>query len=58
MGTNASVGAVVDWMAKVFGVNGLRVVDASIQLFSLPGHPQATLYALAEKIADSILKGD
>ncbi|KAK0702310.1 hypothetical protein B0H67DRAFT_558610 [Lasiosphaeris hirsuta] len=57
MGTNATAGAVVDWRAKVFGVSGLRVVDASILPFALPGHPQATIYALAEKIAQSILTG-
>ena len=55
MGTDAAAGAVVDWRAKVFGVEGLRVVDASVLPFALPGHPQASIYALAEKIADSIL---
>jgi choline dehydrogenase len=58
MGTNASAGAVVDWRAKVFGVDGLRVVDASALPFALPGHPQATIYAFAEKIAASILAGN
>lgn len=58
MGTDAAAGAVVDWRAKVFGVGGLRVVDASVLPFALPGHPQATIYALAEKIADSIIKGE
>ncbi|KAK3939410.1 alcohol oxidase [Diplogelasinospora grovesii] len=55
MGTNAAAGAVVDYRGKVFGVDGLRVVDASVLPFALPGHPQATIYALAEKIADAIL---
>ncbi|KAK5655182.1 hypothetical protein OQA88_6081 [Cercophora sp. LCS_1] len=58
MGKNATAGAVVDWRAKVFGVDGLRVVDASVLPFALPGHPQATIYALAEKIAASILAGN
>jgi len=35
-------------------VKGLRVVDMSILPFSLPGQPQSTVYALAEKIADAI----
>jgi choline dehydrogenase len=48
---------VVDSEAKVFGVDGLRVVDASIFPFLPPGHPQSTIYALAEKIADVIIKG-
>lgn len=58
MGTSAAAGAVVDWRAKVFGVDGLRVVDASALPFALPGHPQATIYAFAEKIAASILAGN
>ena len=49
--------AVVDCEGKVFGTEGLRVVDASAFPFTLPGHPQATVYAFAEKIADVILKG-
>ncbi|KAK3387979.1 hypothetical protein B0H63DRAFT_167772 [Podospora didyma] len=57
MGISPAAGAVVDWRAKVFGVSRLRVVDASVLPFALPGHPQATIYALAEKIAASILAG-
>ncbi|KAK3690466.1 hypothetical protein B0T22DRAFT_463643 [Podospora appendiculata] len=57
MGKSAAAGAVVDWRAKVFGVDRLRVVDASVLPFAMPGHPQATIYALAEKIADCILSG-
>ena len=34
--------AVVDNEGKVFGVNGLRVVDASVFPFLPPGHPQST----------------
>jgi choline dehydrogenase len=47
---------VVDSEAKVFGVDGLRVVDASIFLFLPPGHPQSTIYALAEKISEAIIR--
>jgi choline dehydrogenase len=47
--------AVIDNNAKVFGVNGLRVVDASSFPILPPGHPQSTIYALAEKIAAGIL---
>jgi choline dehydrogenase len=47
--------AVLDSKARVIGVNSLRVVDASAFPFLPPGHPQATIYALAEKIAVDIL---
>ena len=57
MGQEGEAGAVVDSSAKVFGVKGLRVVDNSAVPFAVPGHPQATVYALAEKIADLIRKG-
>lgn len=54
--TNADILAVVDSQANVFGVQGLRVVDISVFPFSLPGHPQASVYMFAEKIADEISK--
>jgi len=54
MGKKKDKNAVVDTQARVFGVKGLRVVDMSILPFSLPGQPQSTVYALAEKIADAI----
>lgn len=50
--------AVVDSKAKVIGVKGLRVVDASSFALLPPGHPQSTVYALAEKIADDIKRGE
>ncbi|KAH8896368.1 choline dehydrogenase [Thozetella sp. PMI_491] len=50
--------AVVDTKARVIGVKGLRVVDASSFALLPPGHPQSTVYALAEKIADDIKRGD
>ncbi|KAJ5119096.1 Glucose-methanol-choline oxidoreductase [Penicillium atrosanguineum] len=49
--------AVVDSNARVFGVEGLRVVDASSLPFLPPNHPQSTIYAFAERIADEILQG-
>ncbi|KAK2039602.1 alcohol oxidase [Colletotrichum somersetense] len=51
----ASGKAVVDSRGRVFGVQGLRVADASTFPFALPGHPQSAVYALAEKIADDII---
>lgn len=56
MGKGGDKNAVVDAKARVFGVKGVRVVDASAIPFSLPGHPQSTVYALAEKIAEDILR--
>jgi len=49
--------AVVDSKARVIGVKALRVVDASAFPLLPPGLPQATVYALAEKIAANILAG-
>ncbi|CAD6593231.1 MAG: hypothetical protein ASARMPREDX12_006946 [Alectoria sarmentosa] len=46
--------AVVDTRARVIGVEGLRVVDASAFPLLPPGHPMSTVYALAEKIACNI----
>lgn len=57
MGKKGDLMAVVDSNARVFGVQGLRVVDASAFPFLPPGHPQSTVYALAEKIADDIKRG-
>lgn len=56
MGKEGDPNAVVDSKARVFGVKGLRVVDASSFAFLPPGHPQSTIYALAEKISADILK--
>ncbi|KAG8525547.1 uncharacterized protein KY384_009191 [Bacidia gigantensis] len=58
MGKKEDKEAVVDSGAKVFGTRGLRVVDASAFPFLLPGHPQSAVYALAEKIAADILRGE
>ncbi|KAL4932067.1 GMC family oxidoreductase [Aspergillus undulatus] len=57
MGTADDPRAVIDSKARVFGVNRLRVVDASSFPFLPPGHPQSTVYMLAEKIADDIIRG-
>ncbi|TVY82049.1 Dehydrogenase [Lachnellula suecica] len=57
MGVAGDPMAVVDSKARVFGTQGLRVVDASAFPFLPPGHPQSTIYALAEKIADHIING-
>ncbi|KZS95161.1 aryl-alcohol oxidase-like protein [Sistotremastrum niveocremeum HHB9708] len=45
---------VVDHNLLVKGVSKLRIVDASVFPFIVPGHPEATVYALAERTADLI----
>lgn len=55
MGKSSDKMAVVDAQGRVFGVKGLRVADASALPLLPPGHPMATLYALAEKIAEDII---
>ncbi|KAK2612673.1 hypothetical protein QQS21_001290 [Conoideocrella luteorostrata] len=56
MGKESDPMAVVDSRARVRGVQGLRVVDASAFPILPPGHPMATVYGLAEKIADDIIR--
>ena len=55
MGSSDDSMAVLDSQARVYGTQHLRVVDASSFPFLPPGHPQSTVYALAEKIAADIL---
>jgi choline dehydrogenase-like flavoprotein len=50
------LGGCVDTELKVYGVDGLRIVDASILPLIPAAHLQATMYAVAEKAAD-IIKG-
>jgi len=51
MGKANDTMAVVDTQARVYGVSGLRVVDAAAMPYLPPGHPMSTIYAFAEKIA-------
>ncbi|KAL8278713.1 hypothetical protein RQP46_008782 [Phenoliferia psychrophenolica] len=47
-------GGVLDSRLRVYGTTGLRVIDASSFPSLPPGHPQSTIYALAEKGSDLI----
>ena len=53
----AAMGKVVNSKLQVYGVKGLRVADASVFPVSIGAHPQATLYALAERAADIVSTG-
>jgi len=54
MGHDSS--AVVNDRLKVHGVEGLRVVDASVMPRACTGDPNATIIMIAEKAADFILR--
>jgi len=58
MGLPFNPNAVLNSNARVYGVQGLRVVDASAFPVLPPGHPHSTIYALAEKISDAIIQGN
>jgi choline dehydrogenase-like flavoprotein len=52
---SCSMGKVVDGSCRVFGVQGLRVVDASVIPVPLAAHYQVPVFALAEQAVDIIL---
>jgi choline dehydrogenase-like flavoprotein len=51
------LGGVVDNEGKVYGTRNVRVVDASVFPTQISGHLSASVYAVAGKIADAMLKG-
>ncbi|HEY1259535.1 MAG TPA: GMC oxidoreductase, partial [Stellaceae bacterium] len=54
MGAEGDAEAVVDAQLKVFGVDGLRVVDASVMPDMVGGNINAPVIMIAEKAADLI----
>ena len=54
MGTSDDEMAVVDQYCRVFGLNNLRVVDASVMPDVIRANTNATTMMIAEKVADWI----
>ncbi|KAL3278285.1 hypothetical protein HHI36_013619 [Cryptolaemus montrouzieri] len=54
MGPSTDENAVVDSELKVYGVDGLRVVDASIMPNVVAGHTNAVVFMIGEKASDMI----
>ena len=54
MGINPDAGSVVDPQLRVYGTEGLRIVDASVMPDMIGGNINATVMMIAEKAADLI----
>ncbi|XP_058801694.1 neither inactivation nor afterpotential protein G-like [Phymastichus coffea] len=54
MGENRDNETVVDEFLRVYGIEGLRIVDASVFSVPISGNPNSVIIALAEKAADII----
>ena len=56
MGPQNDPQAVVDPRLRVYGIDGLRVADASIMPNLVSGNSQAACYMIGEKASDMILE--
>jgi choline dehydrogenase-like flavoprotein len=52
------IAGVVDGEGRVYGTRNVRVADASVFPTQISGHLSASVYAVAGRIADMILKGE
>ena len=57
MGPTSDPAAVVDQYCKVHGLDGLRVVDASVMPDIVRANTNATIIMIAERVADFIRQG-
>lgn len=54
MGTESDAGAVVDPHCRVYGIEGLRVIDASVMPSLIGGNINAAVMMIAERTSDLI----
>ena len=57
MGPDSDTMAVVNQFGKTYGIDGLRVADASIMPECVRANINVTVIAIGERIADFILQG-
>ena len=52
--STCAIGTVVDSELRVYGVEGLRIADASVMPTTIRGNPNAAVIMIAEKLAASL----